>query len=169
MTLKERDHFFNLSVTSHMATVAFNKHGAFCEEYVAQAYSSVKKLFRDGPSQNAIDVAQKLGEIRQRHAPWVTADILKNLKPFEDAIFRVGTTSLALGSGADIPDRPREIKEMIDTFSHVIGQPGEDGKINPDIGPDQVVVHLQNILGISELTQLRRTIALRAIQDSGQV
>jgi hypothetical protein len=91
MTLKQRDHFFNLSVTSHMATVAFDKHVAFCEEYVAQAYSAVKELFRDGPSQNAMKVAHDLGTIRQRYAPWVTADILKNLKPFEDAIFRIGT------------------------------------------------------------------------------
>src|SRR4051794_35049823 len=68
LALKQRDQSFNLSITSHMANVLFDKHVAFCEEYAARAHQCVRELFRDGPSENAMSIFQELTAIRQKHA-----------------------------------------------------------------------------------------------------
>jgi hypothetical protein len=166
MTLKQRDHFFNLSVTSHMATVAFDKHVAFCEEYIDCFFNGVKELFRDGPTVNALNVARELGLVCLKHAPWVPPDVIKNLKFFEDMIKGIGSTSVAIHSGAELPDRANDIKKMLNDLLYLIGQPDSEGKVDRQKGIDQVILLLQDLLGVSELTRLRSIVAQRAIQDS---
>jgi hypothetical protein len=80
----------------------------------------------------------------------------------------IGTNSIALQDLSENPNRADQVKKMIDTFSEVLGQPRADGTVNPEMGVAWVVAALQNVLGISELTQLRRAIAQRAIHDASQ-
>ncbi|MBI3597554.1 MAG: hypothetical protein HY203_10415 [Nitrospirae bacterium] len=168
--LKEREHFFNLSVTSHMANVAFDKHVAFCEKYLEQVNKGMGKLFSEGPSRSTIDIVRKLNAIRNSYAPWVTADVVEKLQPFEDALWRIGTTSISVDSGAD-PNLAKRYDEMNIMFLQILKLDSKALKERPgylerpEIGHDQILIHLQNVLGISELTRLRLAVVKNAIQS----
>jgi hypothetical protein len=161
--LKQRDQSFNLSITSHMANVLFDKHVAFCEEYAARAHQCVRELFRDGPSENAMSIFQELTAIRQKHAPWVTADILEKLKPFEEAVWNIGYGS----KYADVLDTPSHCTHTknINALLNIIGQQVKDGEVKPEIRADQVLIYLQDALRISELARLRSVVVRKAMQD----
>jgi hypothetical protein len=73
--LEHQKQFFGLTVTSHMASVAFDKHVAFCEEYIARVNHGVKDMVVQGPSREALAFSRQLLEIRVKHAPWVSPDI----------------------------------------------------------------------------------------------
>ena len=162
--IKQREEFFNLSVTSHMATVAFDKHAAFCEDYVARVNKGVGELFRDGPSKNAMSIVQDLASIRQKHAPWVPADVLNGLKPFEEALWKVGINAGYVADVGDAHDRGDRIDEMYKIFSQVLGQPWQGTEQRSEVRIEQVLVYIQGVLGIEELHELRTTVVRRAIE-----
>jgi hypothetical protein len=152
---------------STVAQVAFDKHAAFCEEYVARVNKGVVELFRDGPSKNAMTMVQDLTTIRQKHAPWVTDDVLEKLKPFESAVWGVGTSAGYVADAPAPPDRQTHIEKMYNTFSQVLGIPWKDAGERPEVRVDQILRHLQEVLGISELTRLRNAVVKKAMQDFG--
>src|SRR4051812_45800617 len=57
LELRRREHLFTLSVTSHMAELAFDKSVAFAEEYLRQVYGGLITLFRTGPGEEASKLA----------------------------------------------------------------------------------------------------------------
>jgi hypothetical protein len=165
LDLKQREQLFSLSVTSHMAQVAFDKHAAFCQDYVARVHKGVGELYRDGPSQHAITIVQDLAEIRQRHAPWVPPDVLERLKPFEEAVWEVGTSSLYVARAGEAPDRRKHVDKMHNTFSEVLGIPSDDVKGRPEVRVDLILAQLQDVLGIRELSRLRAAVIKNAMQN----
>lgn len=62
--LAETQQRFSLAAGSHMASTAFDKHVAFCEEYVAEVLSALRTLFREGPTQEALDHSDRLLQIK---------------------------------------------------------------------------------------------------------
>jgi hypothetical protein len=81
---------FDLGITSHMANVAFDKHVAFCEEYVAELNETLRTLMRDGTNASALTHATKLLAIRRKHAVWVTLAIESRLEMIDKALPRSG-------------------------------------------------------------------------------
>ncbi len=168
LELGEREWLFSLSVTSHMAQVAFGKHAAFCEEYVARVNKGVGELYRDGPSKNALTIVLELAEIRQKHAPWVPPDVLERLKPFEGAVWEVGTSGQYLDNAGGVPDRVARVDKMHNTFSQVLGIPPDDADERPEVRIDYILAHLQDVLGVKELSRLRAAVvrnAMRSLDD----
>jgi hypothetical protein len=163
--LKHQDQFFTVGVTSHMAMVAFDKHAAFCEEYVARVNSGFGELFRDGPSKNAMSIANDLVSIRQKHARWVPAEVLQTLKPFEDALWKVGTDAGYISDARSAPDRNARIDEMYRLFSQVLGHGWNDTKDRPEVRTDQVLLYIQGVLGIEELHHLRTQVVKKAVES----
>lgn len=168
LELKQREQFFRLSVTSHMAQVAFDKHAAFCEEYIGRVQRGIQELYRDGPSKNAASIAVELSEIRQKHAPWVPPDVLERLKPFERAIWDIGISAGYLSDAGPSSDRAITVKQMHKTFAQVLGIPFDDTEERADIRVDQILGQLQDALGIRELSLLRVSVvkeAMRALTE----
>lgn len=171
--LKRREEFFNLSVTSHMATVAFDKYAAFCEAYVARVIKAIGELHDRGPSKDAYNIAHELVQIRQKHAPWVAANIVERLKPFEEALWDIGITSMQLERQL----KPRSAETYYDTMYNKfmsildIKRPEGEGGSNPaedekrkQIKANEVITCLQDALGITELTQLRAAVIKGAMR-----
>ena len=168
LELREREQLFSLSVTSHMAQIAFDKHAAFCEEYVARVNKGVIELYRDGPSEKATTIVFELSNIRQKHAPWIPPDVLERLKPFEGAIWDVGISSKFLGEAGEVPDRAARVVKMHKTFSQVLGIPLSAAEERPEVRVDHILAHLQDVLGIKELSKLRAAVvrnAMRSLDD----
>src|SRR5260370_23465685 len=57
MRLDENRNRFTIGATSHMASVAFDKHASFSEEYVTEMQSTLTNLFNLGPRPEVMEHA----------------------------------------------------------------------------------------------------------------
>lgn len=88
---------FSIGATSHMATVAFDKHIGFCEEYI-KAASYALEAFQDGPKEKPLDTRDLL-RIRQKWALWLTPEIESKLDRFEHKMTQIGGEAQVYGPG----------------------------------------------------------------------
>lgn len=162
LELENQKQFFSLSVTSHMANVAFDKHVTFSEEYVAEVIKGTQEMGRDGPNPNALKFANNLTLIRLKHAPWVSDKITAELEKLEKALRTVGALTGLLESSPPAMNRQQVVAKAWGTYLAVLGESVGPGESNPEIAADRAISHLRSVLGISELTQLRQKIIERA-------
>jgi len=71
-----------------MATVAFDKHVAFCEEYLEEVYKALNTLIQDGTTEEPLDTS-RFSLIRQKWALWLTDEIEDRLDQFERRIAQI--------------------------------------------------------------------------------
>jgi hypothetical protein len=133
--LAEIQNTFSMGATSHMATVAFDRHIGFCEEYVEVISRRLYALIEEGPAYRPMN-AGDFSRIRQKWALWLTQDIETELDRFEDHIGRIGADGLFLSADGSPESSERNIKP--------------------------VIAYLRNILAIEELTALRRELVVRS-------
>lgn len=158
---------FSLGATSHMSTVAFDKHVEFCEEYMAEVHETIALLFREGPTKEAMECAKKLYSLRQKFAAWVPKSISLKLDPFENAIRQIGAKPLinALRNGDDEDARIKAIDEQFNLFANVLGMEklsdnAPDQK--EEIAVENVKEQIREILGITDLLEIRSFIIKRS-------
>lgn len=65
LELQVKQQLFNLSVASHMATVAFDKHVQFSEQYLARMQQGLTELFQNGPTKESLKFCGDLADIRR--------------------------------------------------------------------------------------------------------
>jgi hypothetical protein len=82
--LVEKQNAFLVGAASYMATVAFDKHIGFCEEYVQEMSKALHTLIQDGRTEKPLD-ARKFSRIRQKWALWLTHEIENALDQVYDA------------------------------------------------------------------------------------
>lgn len=163
--LQRKQHFFNLGVTSHMAKVAFDKHVEFCEEYITRIDQGLPKLFREGPTKDTISLAVELSSIRSKFRTWLTEDIIAKVKPYEKALTSIAADDTLLEHLGIGDRRNKVVDRMFHTFSEVTGMKEKfiEEDINEEIAPEKIINHLQQVLGIQELTKLRQKIIKESI------
>jgi len=164
LDLQERQQFFNVGVASHMANVAFDKHVEFSEQYISKTQDAVTALFRDGPSKNTLTSLADLMAVRHKFRAWITNDVEARLLPFERALREIGAANIEL---AGIPPgdlRSKTVNQMFDTFRDLIGLPREGKAVDGKSAPDQIVGHLQELLGVAQLSRLRAAAIQSAIR-----
>ncbi len=93
LAVQRDQQFFDLGITSHMADVAFDKHVAFCEEYVAELHVTLQTMWREAESKLVIDHTNNLIAIRRKHAVRLTSEIEKQLDPIDLALRKLGSTA----------------------------------------------------------------------------
>lgn len=169
----QRQEAFGLGATSHMAIVAFDKHVEFCEKYMSEVHGTVTILFRVGPMKETLPHVRRFVELRREYAAWLPREIESGLEPFENALNRIGALSSLvqdLGS-SDQEARGNAIKAAFKIFEEMMNI---DGKLPtdhlPEFAVDKVKDHIRAVLGINELTTLRRKLigkALHAVSGDG--
>jgi hypothetical protein len=154
--LKEEERLHALSVSSHMAIVAFDKHAEFSEKYLEVMRKGLNELWAKGPCKEALDLAEKLKEKRLDYAAWVTVDTREALFPFEEALTMIGINKVLL---SDMPVGS-ERSAMVAQAHALFGQVMEfnKGTQEKEIGVSKVIERIQDLLGINELTKLRRQV-----------
>ncbi len=157
LSLQHDQQSFDLGATTHMADVVFNEHVSFCEEYMKEMQSSVATLFREGPSPTALSLADRLLQIRIKHATWLTNEIDRNLEPFEKALRGIGAEAQYYKVDPGGANDNGAVKNMYSTFKKVLGlkENNDDSDIDPSIATSTIIRHLRGILKIEELTNLR--------------
>jgi hypothetical protein len=165
--LQRQQETFSLGTTSHMANVAFDKHVEFCEKYMAEVHRAVATLFREGPTTRALEHVARFVEIQRQYTAWIPTDVASELEPFENAVNRIGALSYLVDalSGSDQPGRKNAIDEMFGIVSDVLPA-GKKVSIDghPEIAVEVVKERIRAILGIEELTKIRRRLVQRALE-----
>lgn len=153
---KQQD--FILSTSSHIAEVSYNKHVLFCEDYIDRVQKGRKEILKDGSTPETMNIGADLVRIRQKHSAWLTDDIENRLKPFENALIKIGAGEnyLRRSSSEGIDDKKREkIDDLYRSLGLVLGheRPLNDEEANVRI--DAIIDTIRDILGIKAMTQLR--------------
>lgn len=156
LTLQQEAQSFTVSTASHMAIVAFDKHVIFCEAYFGKMNSGLKLLFGAGPTADALTLAEELKSLRGDFSPWLTEDIENQLFPFEHALRKIGAQSRLLEHLEVGDKRTQIVNQMYEAFGIVIGMQKAAADEQTDIAATKILDHLRGILGIRELTALRR-------------
>lgn len=169
LLIQQTQNQFTIGAASHMAKAAFDNHVAFSEEYVKETYSCLETLFREAPSEMASEHARNLYKIRCKFSIWLTNDIDKHLEKFESTLRKIGAGAYILkkeGAGALKQD---SIKEVYKLFADVLGREylGADNwqgeSLTEDLAIENIVRGLRSLLGMEELTRIRREILLKAL------
>lgn len=130
---------FSLGITSHMATVAFDKYVAFCEEYVEAVSSSVPTFVEEGARQTPLNAVEFL-RIRRKWALWLTDDVETKLDKFERLIPRVGSEAPFIEADG------------------AYGSAVENAKF--------IIAELRKVLAAEELTALRKELVTSSSRSS---
>ena len=147
---------FTLGIASHMATVTFDKHVAFCETYIRAMYEGLAELFRTGPSPQALTVAGHLTQIRAEYTPWLSPEIEAKVEPFERALGRIGGGAGLMEHEPIGSRRSRLVQEIFDSLGIVHGLVEAETEEQQQIVASRGFERLRELLGIRELTRLRQ-------------
>ncbi len=161
--LQIRQQDFVLGTASHMADVAYDKHVAFCEEYIQRAQEGLQELTRDGATKKAMNIGGDLVRIRIKHSAWLTTDIEKSLQPFEMALINIGAKEHLLESLPVGERRSRVVDEVYRFFGLVLGHEKPINKEETSMTREKIIEQIRNILGINTLTALRQKAAELAL------
>lgn len=167
-TLLAADHQnrFVLGVSSHMASVAFDKHVDFCEEYVREADEALGAIFRQGPSPEAVYHAGKLFAVRRKHTVWITEKIDDKLDSFETVLRTMGASAGYVAStngDTTAPDRQEHINRMYKIFAQLTGSNEWQGEtLTDELAITSQIKYLRTVLGTEDLNDMRQALVMNA-------
>jgi hypothetical protein len=133
--IERQKNTFSVGATSHMATVAFDKHIGFCEEYAEEMYKAPHTLVKDGTTEEPLD-PRRFSRIRQKWALWLTHEIDKKLEQFELTI-----TQIIGGLAQDVD---------------------ANGPVSNERSITRNIAYLREVLRTEELTALRNELVIRS-------
>lgn len=163
---EENRNRFTVGVTSHMASIAFDKHVKFCEEYVEEMQKALITFLTEGPSKKVLGHVTRLVDIRRTWAVWLTPELETELGRFEGAIQSMGAKAWLLDQVPEMEQRTKVVGEMYAEFAELIGMARWDGKdISHERAVATIIGKLRNILGVDELTKLRNELVKRALEN----
>ncbi|MGR3174434.1 MAG: hypothetical protein ACUZ8N_07525 [Candidatus Scalindua sp.] len=157
---QQRDHTFAVAATSHMSKVVFDKHVEFSELYIKELQNILSKLSEMGPTKKGVEYARSLYKVRMEFRLWISPAMAATLDEFENKILRMGTS---LGLMESPKGYDKGLDDAYDLFAEIMELEKEDSN-NPEIeskkhkGCNLVIEHLQDILGIKKLTELRDSV-----------
>lgn len=153
--IQEAKQEFDLAITSHMANAAFDKHSAFCEEYIAEFQKAMITIYRTGGSQEIIEHASKLHEVQKKHRAWLTKEIEESLAPFENALRKIGAAHRLYNKNPELANSSGKMQEAYDLTSDIFGlkQPDKD-QVDDAIRDTELIQKIRRILGMEKLTNL---------------
>lgn len=158
LELLSRQQDFALGTASHMAEVAYDKHVAFCEEYMARVQDGFQELFREGATKNASNIGGDLVRIRIKHAAWLTTKLEEELKPFEMGLITMGAKNYQL-EVSELPvgeQRTKLVEEIYKIFGLILGHGKPETEEESLLHMQKPIDNIRKILGIDTLMALRQ-------------
>lgn len=158
LELQDRQQDFVLGTASHMAEVAYDKHVAFCEEYMARVQLGFQELFKEGATKNASNIGGDLVRIRFKHAAWLTSKLEEELKPFEMGLITMGAKKFELElSELQVGEqRTKLVKEIYKIFGLILGHEKPENEEESLMHMQKPIENVRKILGIDALMALRQ-------------
>lgn len=167
LRLQHDQQHFVLGVTSHMADVAFDRHVAFCEKYIAQMQETLSTLFNEGPTEKCLALSSKLADIRLSFRTWLISDIQNKILPFEHALTEIAGMHIELKGLLPGDIRTQLVESMYNIFTDVLNLPRPEGRgeIDETVVAGRIMDHLQDILGVKQLVHLRIKLVDKAVKN----
>jgi hypothetical protein len=165
--IQKEQQLFNLGATSHMANTVFDKHVEFCEKYLEEVHNLLKTLYRDGPTENALNHSSVLYSLRMEYTAWITIDIDKKLIPFENAIKEIGSKSHLIealrNKEESNKERLKAIDELYNVFNEMMNLSYETA---PKDAESFIVIkeRVRDILQVRKLTEIREFLVNKAYE-----
>lgn len=167
--LQQDQQIFSLGASSHMSMMAFDKHAEFCEKYMIEVHDTIGTLFREGPTEMAMECAQKIFGLKRDYAAWIPKSISIQLEPFENAVHTIGVKTHLVNAlrGTQDQERSKAIDESYALFSNVMGlqkMKATDPDHKKELAIENVKEAVRSILGINELFEIRNFIIKRSAE-----
>lgn len=166
---QEREHAFLVASTSHMSSVAFDKHVEFCEAYIEALQALLGRLFAEGPTEKAWEYLKPLYDVRRTYRLWVSSSMAQQLDEFERMVGEMAGARSQWKSVSDYKlGQIHHLDRAYKLFAEVMDmekadRDGADGDAKKARGYTLVFEHLQSILGIETLTSLRDKVLRDAV------
>ena len=164
LALQRDQQHFTLGITSQMATVVFNKHVAFCEKYIERMQKGLSELFFEGATEKCIAFATDLEDIRFSYRAWLTAEIQEKILPFEETLRKIGGGSYSLEHLPLGDKRDRIVEEIEELFNKILDLQTRGEGAEKKIAATIFMDHLQDLLGVKQLVQLRIKLVDEAVK-----
>lgn len=173
---QQLEHAFAVGSSSHMANVAFDKHVKFCEDYAEELRRTIGTLIAHVTTTKALDHAAALTLLRQKQALWLTEEMEVPLETIESALRRIGAghNRCEVDHSMSYDERMAIHRELHKLFADLVGTkvlgPFPDGEhFNEEMAIGNVIRGLGRILGVDELTRLRRKILNNAATSTSRI
>jgi len=165
--LQQQQHLFSLGAMSHMANIAFDKHIAFCERYMAAVIAIAQTLSENGPLSLTDDHYYSLTDLHREFGAWVSSELTEKLLPFEKSVGELVCTTYDVNStdepcNEELREDSRKRAKLI--FNQILRiNLGYEG-IEPDdrLYFPAVIDKIREILDIDKLIALRKALFLQA-------
>lgn len=162
----DRKRIFDIGATSHMANMAFDKHVAFCEEYMQEVHSTIDAFFRNGLLVEVLGHVKKSVALRKKYAAWLTDDINIGLEPYEKVVGEIGIGAEHVNAIASDPylieERKKTKEDIYNNLKKVLGIDSVH-KESDVYDIEAVKKRIKEILGIEELTRIRKYLIAEAV------
>lgn len=172
LEMQQKQFQFTIGAASHMANIAFSKHVEFCEEYMTEIQKAFDTMFKKGEASEALEHAEALYKVRERHALWLTETINSELEKFEGAMRRMGADAYFVeatrGDGRHTEQRALRSNSSFDLLHEIMGW-DSSREINQDYAISSVRKKVTNVLGVEELTDLRNHLVHEASKTLKQL
>ncbi len=157
---QQMERTFALATSSHMSSVAFDRHVKFCEDYATELMATHETLLREGETEQALKHATNLHNLRLSHALWLTTEIEAPLKEIEQLLRNHGADVQRMKSAGRWMKPDGRVALVDKMMGQWCGLLGREFSVVPDAVPegatiDDVLAGLRDVLGISRLTRLR--------------
>jgi len=155
---------FALSVTSHMADIAFDKHVELCEEFIKELFTTLQCLMDDPQNHSvALTRANLTGDVIRKYALWTTPELQLQLEQFEKAVRHVSTEGFMAEKNPGIESRHRVVELVLALVDPTSDDPKKETK---RLAYKELIDTARQILGVKELTALRQSVLkLHRIED----
>lgn len=165
LKIQNQQQIFGLGASSHMANKVFDKHVEFCEKYLAEVNSIAIKLFREGPTKEAVNLANGLYTLKLEYVAWLTDDINDSLFPFEQALRKLGASQGFIDSTINDQrysgERQKRITQVHEDYLKILNiSKGKEPE--PNMAIESIVRKARSILDLDELVWLRKQIIIQA-------
>lgn len=169
--LQKQQQIFNIGSASHMANVTFDKHVEFCEKYLEVVHEAMHTLWREGPTEKAVDLGNKLYTLRLSYSAWVTEEMGNELFPFEQGLRTLGAGQAFINQTINVPEygehRSKKISEVHSDMMKILGIKKEnENEVEAEIAIELIKRKVRKMLGIEELVNLRTKLIQEAINAS---
>jgi hypothetical protein len=153
--LQNKQQNFTLGVASKMAEIVFEKQVKFVEAYIEIVNEIVELMRGKGFTQEVMQPALKLGEIRKANTAWVSEQTDAQLEEFEYALRDLAGTVKMMDEGLSFESDALAIRKAAYTrWKQITGRSvPADGEPNVQFG--YILKQIKHILKTDELVELR--------------
>jgi hypothetical protein len=152
---KDKQYDFALGTGAHMASVAYDKHAQFCEEYIIAVEKTFDELTSNGTSKQTGMLVVPLVQIRRKYTAWLTSKLEKELIEYERILIDTGMSHMMMEFADENSKIEKYAENIGENLVSLLGNREKSVR-------ESAVNHIRKILEIDTLADIRGVITEEA-------